>query len=715
MFKISAQLIQGRSILAIASCTALFCLTALPSQARPETRLPTTTPKATEAPKPLIPVPPKTPLPDYLETLRTAGPEGIAVVPSPIYADFQRAIQAGKAIRPEIEQMLQTGTPVGKIYAAALLGQFDPDAARSVLRSLQSDQTQIMVSLDPNIIVPWPSTVGKWATNILNDDTTWLPQATPKQPLPIYLERLRRAMNPGHGPAGAAAVPSQLYTDFKQAIRAGEQIRPEIEQMLQTGTPVGKVYAAALLMQFDPEVAQVILKSLQSNQTPINLADYPYTLFDINSSSTVGKWATQVLQGDTRWLPQAMPFSLQLAPPNKNYKELQRSLVKQQRFEEALEVAEQHLNYDVFKVWKTYTTGDKRDRLNTIAPPPNLAGIRNIAKSQTATLVEYSFVSDDLLYIWVIQPNGKIAFQSVDLTKSPTPLVKLIQQLHDRTQSSASSQQSSIAQQLYEILIAPIVSDLPRNPNDRVIFIPSGKLTMIPFAALQTASGQYLIETHTISVSPSIQFLALTQAQRRAAATTGQALIVGNPIHPYRDVEQAPVPAAEKEARAIAALMGTQPLVGPKATKLAAMRTIATSNLIHFATNGFADFGDPRLPGSIVLGLSQGDDGQIIDEGSLTAIEVANFQLNANLVVLSTGNLGQRLPQAFLIGGAASVLAPIGQADDVKGAMLMIEFYRQLKINPNKAVALRQAMLTMRRQHPDPHHWATFNLIGEAE
>jgi hypothetical protein len=34
-------------------------------------------------------------------------------------------------------------------------------------------------------------------------------------------------------------------------------------------------------------------------------------------------------------------------------------------------------------------------------------------------------------------------------------------------------------------------------------------------------------------------------------------------------------------------------------------------------------------------------------------------KLNANLVVLSAGNLGQQLPQTFLIGGATSVIAPI--------------------------------------------------------
>lgn len=35
--------------------------------------------------------------------------------------------------------------------------------------------------------------------------------------------------------------------------------------------------------------------------------------------------------------------------------------------------------------------------------------------------------------------------------------------------------------------------------------------------------------------------------------------------------------------------------------------------------------------------------------------------------------------------------------------------------NPDKAQALRQAMLTTMKQHPFPKDWAAFTLIGEAQ
>lgn len=46
---------------------------------------------------------------------------------------------------------------------------------------------------------------------------------------------------------------------------------------------------------------------------------------------------------------------------------------------------------------------------------------------------------------------------------------------------------------------------------------------------------------------------------------------------------------------------------------------------------------------------------------------------------------------------------------------LMTEFYQNLQKNRDKAQALRQAMLTTMKQHPDRKNWAAFTLIGEAE
>lgn len=49
---------------------------------------------------------------------------------------------------------------------------------------------------------------------------------------------------------------------------------------------------------------------------------------------------------------------------------------------------------------------------------------------------------------------------------------------------------------------------------------------------------------------------------------------------------------------------------------------------------------------------------------------------------------------------------------DQQTAFLMIEFYQQISENPDKAAALRHAMLATMKKYPNPQYWAAFTLIG---
>jgi CHAT domain-containing protein len=100
------------------------------------------------------------------------------------------------------------------------------------------------------------------------------------------------------------------------------------------------------------------------------------------------------------------------------------------------------------------------------------------------------------------------------------------------------------------------------------------------------------------------------------------------------------------------------------------------------------------------------------------------MKLNAELVVLSACDTGRGritgdgvigLSRSLISAGVPSVIVSLWSVPDAPTASLMTEFYRQLQQNPDKATALRQAMLTTMKQHPNPKHWAAFTLIGEAE
>jgi tetratricopeptide (TPR) repeat protein len=93
---------------------------------------------------------------------------------------------------------------------------------------------------------------------------------------------------------------------------------------------------------------------------------------------------------------------------------------------------------------------------------------------------------------------------------------------------------------------------------------------------------------------------------------------------------------------------------------------------------------------------------------------------NLGLAYYALGNYAKAidyhegLSRSFIAAGVPSVVVSLWAVPDNSTATLMTQFYKQLKTNPDKAQALRQAMLHTMKQHPKPRAWAAFTLIGEA-
>jgi len=429
----------------------------------------------------------------------------------------------------------------------------------------------------------------------------------------------------------------------------------------------------------------------------------------------------------------------------RTYRMLQRVQVAQNNPIAALEIAERgRARAFVDLLTERLSSGSTNPVINT---SPNQDQIRQIAKSQNATLVQYSIIYDQFqiqgkkegresaLYIWVIQPTGEITFREVDLKplwqKHNASLTNLIignqEFLAVRSRGSFPAlQPQPDLPTLHQLLIDPIASLLPKDPNAHVIFIPQGSLFQVPFPALLDANGTYLIQKHTILTAPSIQVLALTRQQKLAQkpVNSGNALVLGNPTMPSVSPSPgepkqrlSPLPGAEAEAIAIAPLLKTQAIIGAQGTKAAIVQKMPQASIIHLATHGLLD--DLRGLGSAIALAPSGN-----DDGLLTAEEIFDMKLQASLVVLSACNTGEGritgdgvigLSRALISAGVPSVIVSLWAVPDAPTSELMKAFYQNLQNNPDKAQALRQAMLTTMKTHPQPRNWAAFTLIGEAE
>ena len=483
--------------------------------------------------------------------------------------------------------------------------------------------------------------------------------------------------------------------------------------------------------------------------------------------------------------------------------------IKQGKYTEALEFAE----YGRTRILSYLINKNKESSIN-------IDKIKAIAKQQNATLVKYYMPTSinypgmkktykPQLYIWVVQPTGKVDFANINLSsvnskynsllannKSLTseknsnsfpnlipfiPLLififgislslKLPEQrklilisssfvifvttipiINNQTTTSSnqnSDQSSAISlanisrntfvevrgntrnnlsepvkkgncqnqddclKQMHKILIEPIAKLLPKNPEQEVIIIPDGELFRVPFAALKGSDNQYLIQKHTLRVSPSIQLLQFTQQQKAQKAPNlfNQNLVVGNPVMPidHNGQQLKALPNAEKEAEAIAQLLNTIPITGTRATKSRIIRQMPNANIIHLATHGD--------PSRLAFAPSEQDQG-FLGEG-----DIYQFNLTADLVVLSACETGLGeitsdgivgLARPFIGAGVPSIVASLWQVPDATTSELMIDFYKNLEARQNKAQALRQAMLTTMKKHPEPVNWAGFFLVGES-
>ncbi|MCT0254612.1 CHAT domain-containing protein [Synechocystis sp. CS-94] len=429
-----------------------------------------------------------------------------------------------------------------------------------------------------------------------------------------------------------------------------------------------------------------------------------------------------------------------------NYFRLQESLIAQNQPALALEIAERGRARALVELLNKRFAQDA----NFIpSEKPTIAALKKIAGDRQSTLVTYALIpTQDLsaplkLYVYVISPSGTMEFRQMDFNQDlkDVDFVELLQTTRQSvTRRSPSDiiarrtaqEVSASLQQLHQILIDPIADLLPKNANAPVIFIPQGALFGIPFPALQDSDGQYLIDKHTILTAPSIQVLAQTAQQKQRlqqrASNLSPALVVGNP-YPYPD-NLDNLENAANEAKQIGQLLGVQPLIGKQAREETVLAQMPQAEVLHFATH--ASFDEQNgLESAIYLTAEAGQNNNDLlnTPGRITAAEIFHHfetnPLHANIAILSACDTGQGeitgdgvigLSRSLIAAGVPSILVSLWSVDDASTEKLMTQFYQEWQQQGlGKAAALRQAMLKLKQEYPEPYYWGAFTLIGEAD
>jgi CHAT domain-containing protein len=360
-----------------------------------------------------------------------------------------------------------------------------------------------------------------------------------------------------------------------------------------------------------------------------------------------------------------------------------------------------------------------------------------------AVLVELLVQEDSTLAFMLSAETTRLTRLSIRKTEVFDWTNRILGLMRQRDQSGTvlKSEQTP-----FDPLLDAIVEE--SDPGDVLCFVPHGPLHLVPFHALALPDGP-LIRRNPVVYAPSASVLA-SVVDRKVSGDHRGAIVLGD--------TRGDLPYARDEARAVAELLGVQPIPGREATRGRLLHEISMQKklrILHLACHGYFDVQDPWSSGIIMAGdeISKGDT-------VLSARDLLERQVGADLISLSACESGVSeqepgdelvgLTRALLIAGARSVIASLWKVNDLSTSILMGKFYQSwLKEKLPKAEALRRAQcyamdLTAedireihQAQHrpisdrdlslfPNggeptsdekvfaaPRHWAAFTLVGD--
>ena len=303
-----------------------------------------------------------------------------------------------------------------------------------------------------------------------------------------------------------------------------------------------------------------------------------------------------------------------------------------------------------------------------------------------------------------------------------------------------------LARHLYGKLLAPL-EELQTHPS--IIFVPDGKLNLLPLAALHNGT-QYVVATHTTSIVSAATVLHLLRSRRernqphpfmgfapwvqepKSESTSVLAGLLG-PLRGADGPDGAEfVPLPESKHEVITGRNEVDQLDGITPTqdqiRLAAEATesqfkelpLADYRVLHLAMHGYVDLEHPDRSALVFAR----DPKSSREDGLLQIREIRRLHFNSALVVLSACKTGlgpdgeagiTNLSNAFLQAGAHTVVSSLWAVPDHATSQMMDLFYVYLAQRESKAEALRKAALTMFRTGLPPYFWAGFAVSGDPD
>ncbi len=321
------------------------------------------------------------------------------------------------------------------------------------------------------------------------------------------------------------------------------------------------------------------------------------------------------------------------------------------------------------------------------------------------TMLEY-FVTQQAVLLWVVE---KDRLQFVNIRLGRRDLVSKVGALRESVFKLGEKEKlEETSKELYRLLIQPALQHIR---GKELLIVPHDVLHYLPFQALMSSQGKYLVQDYPIYYLSSASLMQFTKEKKRAGGE--RALVMGNP---NLGDDAYNLRFAEREAKEVASVYPQSAVyLRAEASKPRAISLSPKYDMLHFAVH--AEFNEEDPMSSALLLAPEGK-----DDGRFRVGEIFSLDLKTNLVVLSACETGLGklssgdelvgLTRAFIYAGTPSIITTLWKVNDRASYELMREFYSQLK-SAKKSDALRQAQLKVMEQFPEPFYWAAYQLTGE--
>lgn len=337
-------------------------------------------------------------------------------------------------------------------------------------------------------------------------------------------------------------------------------------------------------------------------------------------------------------------------------------------------------------------------------------------------------------YRWLITPGSASVATLPSKQRLQQRLTPLLTMLRDHQPAlhpgeDAHAYSARLAQWNHsrdEALLAAGHLLLPTLPTSvhHLYIVAEGSLLSVPWSALRipcSATTCYVVERFATSIEPSVS-IAVSLAHTTQPSPARNVLIVADTVSTQPQatpqwMHLTALPGTRREADTIAHLVPATHVVqlrGKQAT-VDNVRSALQTNLavFHVATHTLLVSGHPELSG---IALSSGNTQSVLwlrDIPSLHAPPIVTLSGCTTQGKSPSGEELSTLTQAFFYAGAQQVIGSLWDVDDDATATLMVGFYAHLfKDKLTTAEALRQAQLSMLRNHAAVPDWAAFVVNG---